>query len=64
MAEEKEVGKHPLEETQAIETDTALALPEGTLDPVYEAKAHVLNNAVQDIGMGLYDAEKRFEIRS
>lgn len=29
-------------------------LPEGTLDPVYEAKAHTLNNAVQEIGMGRY----------
>lgn len=30
------------------------ALPKGTLDPVYEAKAHVLNEAVQKIGMGRY----------
>lgn len=30
------------------------ALPAGTLDPVYEAKARVLNRAIQDIGMGWY----------
>ena len=30
----------------------ATALPQGTLDPVYEAKARVLNKAIQDIGMG------------
>jgi MFS family permease len=31
------------------------ALPEGTtLDPVYEAKARVLNRAIQEIGMGRY----------
>ncbi|EJD34848.1 MFS general substrate transporter [Auricularia subglabra TFB-10046 SS5] len=29
-------------------------LPEGSLDPVYQAKAHVLNRAIQDIGMGRY----------
>lgn len=27
---------------------------EGVADPVYEAKAHVLNKAIQDIGMGKY----------
>lgn len=30
------------------------AIPQGTLDPVYEAKARVLNHAIQDIGMGRY----------
>jgi hypothetical protein len=29
-------------------------LGEGSLDPVYEAKAKVLNKAIQDIGMGKY----------
>ena len=29
-------------------------LPEGSVDPVYQAKAHVLNQAIQDIGMGKY----------
>lgn len=29
-------------------------LEEGSLDPVYEAKAKVLNKAIQDIGMGRY----------
>jgi MFS family permease len=29
-------------------------LPEGILDPVYDAKARVLNRAIQDIGMGWY----------
>ncbi|KAI9844328.1 MAG: hypothetical protein M1837_005632 [Sclerophora amabilis] len=32
----------------------APALPEGTLDPVYNAKAQTLNGAIQDIGMGRY----------
>jgi MFS family permease len=30
------------------------ALPEGTTDPVFEAKAQVLNNHIQKIGMGKY----------
>ena len=30
------------------------ALPKGSLDPVYEAKARVLNTAIQEIGMGKY----------
>ncbi|RFU74334.1 major facilitator superfamily transporter [Trichoderma arundinaceum] len=29
-------------------------IPKGALDPVYEAKAKVLNRAIQDIGMGWY----------
>ncbi|KAN0089680.1 MFS general substrate transporter [Hyaloscypha variabilis] len=34
--------------------DDAAAIPKGTLDPVYEAKARVLNHAIQEIGMGWY----------
>jgi len=34
--------------------DAAAAIPKGTIDPVYEAKARVLNNAIQEIGMGWY----------
>ncbi|KFY63340.1 hypothetical protein V496_04025 [Pseudogymnoascus sp. VKM F-4515 (FW-2607)] len=30
------------------------AIPKGTIDPVYEAKARVLNHAIQEIGMGWY----------
>lgn len=36
----------------AVGIDDAAAIPKGTLDPVYEAKARVLNKAIQDIGMG------------
>ncbi|KAI0020822.1 transporter [Xylariomycetidae sp. FL0641] len=34
--------------------DDASAIPKGTIDPVYESKARVLNRAIQDIGMGWY----------
>ncbi|KUJ13586.1 MFS general substrate transporter [Mollisia scopiformis] len=33
---------------------TDAAIPKGTIDPVYEAKARVLNHAIQEIGMGWY----------
>ena len=36
----------------AVGIDEAAAIPKGTIDPVYEAKARVLNRAIQDIGMG------------
>ena len=39
------------EDIAAGSNDVA-AIPKGTLDPVYEAKARVLNKAIQDIGMG------------
>lgn len=32
----------------------ATIIPQGALDPVYEAKARILNRAIQDIGMGWY----------
>jgi MFS family permease len=34
--------------------ERAAALPSGTTDPVFEAKAQVLNNHIQKIGMGKY----------
>lgn len=27
---------------------------EGSIDPIYRAKAHLLSNAIQEIGMGKY----------
>lgn len=51
-APDEKVSHENVEETTPVGEATALALPEGTLDPVYEAKAHILNNAVQEIGMG------------
>lgn len=38
----------------AVRDAPVSVLEEGTLDPVYEAKARVLNKAIQDIGMGKY----------
>ena len=41
----------PLENAK---TDRTLDLYDGSLDPVYQAKARVLNAAIQEIGMGKY----------
>ncbi len=37
-----------------VAADEKATIPTGTFDPVYEAKARVLNRAIQDIGMGWY----------
>ncbi|KAF4627706.1 hypothetical protein G7Y89_g10450 [Cudoniella acicularis] len=42
------------ERSLEIDGDDTAAIPKGTIDPVYEAKARVLNNAIQEIGMGSY----------
>lgn len=42
------------QEVPSIHEAPVSVLEEGTLDPVYEAKAKVLNKAIQDIGMGRY----------
>ncbi|KAM0427897.1 hypothetical protein ACHAPT_007356 [Fusarium lateritium] len=38
-------------------TDDEAIIPKGALDPVYEAKARILNRAIQEIGMGRYQWE-------
>jgi len=40
--------------TDILEEAPAAVLEEGSLNPVYEAEARVLNEAIQDIGMGRY----------
>jgi hypothetical protein len=35
-------------------TDSDIYARSASLDPIYEAKARVLNNAIQEIGMGKY----------
>jgi hypothetical protein len=43
--------------SEALQNDAAL--PAGTIDPVYEKKARVLNHAIQEIGMGWYQWQVR-----
>lgn len=52
---EKASSDHEKVEVARVEdVHTTGALPEGSVDPVYEAKARVLNDAIQAIGMGRY----------
>jgi hypothetical protein len=47
--------KEPAAQTVARDGEAPVSvLEDGSLDPVYEAKAKMLNKAVQDIGMGRY----------
>ncbi|KAL8923114.1 MAG: hypothetical protein Q9208_004798 [Pyrenodesmia sp. 3 TL-2023] len=55
MTEEKDetnINSRSLDDTL-----TAPVLDRSAVDPVYQAKAHVLNNAIQQIGMGRYQWE-------
>lgn len=45
----------------AVGIDDISAIPKGETDPVYEAKAKVLNRAIQDIGMGSVTPSVDFE---
>lgn len=47
------------DDPQAHGAGRDLDLFDGTLDPVYEAKARVLNRAIQEIGMGRYQVSLR-----
>lgn len=43
-----EEGKHGSQDIPSVHEAPAGVLEEGSLDPVYEAKARVLNKAVQE----------------
>jgi hypothetical protein len=66
MAETRKLddGGKPTEahEMPSIHEAPAAVLDEGSLDPVYEAKARILNKAIQDIGMGRYQWQVRIEV--
>jgi hypothetical protein len=48
-------GKEATAQTVTTDGEVPVSvLEDGSLDPVYEAKAKVLNKAIQDIGMGRY----------
>ncbi|TFK33511.1 MFS general substrate transporter [Crucibulum laeve] len=47
------VKDHPNEKSQ-VQTHTEDVFSENAVDPVYQAKAHILNDAIQEIGMGRY----------
>lgn len=41
-------------DTNVIQAHTEDVYEDSSLDPVYQAKARLLNNALQEIGMGKY----------
>ena len=43
---------------KAIDAKTEDVYTEGSLDPVYQAKATILNDALQEIGMGKYQVRR------
>lgn len=43
-------------EKHVFQAETQDVFDEPSLDPVYHAKARILNDALQDIGMGKYQA--------
>lgn len=51
---EQEETKYAAHDIPSVHEAPIGVLEQGSLDPVYEAKATVLNKAIQDIGMGRY----------
>jgi hypothetical protein len=47
-------GEHTKEAKAGVTVVTENVYEEGALDPVYQQKAQVLNDALQQIGMGKY----------
>lgn len=47
-------GQSYMVDTRRDEPLTQDVLPDGSVDPVYQAKAELLNDAIQEIGMGKY----------
>lgn len=47
-----ENGRHPSEDV-AIGVEDVSTIPKGTVDPIYEAKARVLNRAVNSLNFTL-----------
>ncbi|KAB5580868.1 major facilitator superfamily transporter, partial [Coniochaeta sp. 2T2.1] len=52
--EKGEVKPQAADDAVSIGQDDDAIIPKGQIDPVYEAKARVLNHAIQEIGMGWY----------
>lgn len=53
-AEKYETSKQAPGVEQEYNTITQNIFTEDVIDPIYQAKAHILNDALQEIGMGRY----------
>ena len=47
-------GRKEAIQVEGLHADTQDIFTEGSLDPVYHAKAKIINDAFQEIGMGKY----------
>ncbi|KAL1606874.1 hypothetical protein SLS59_002572 [Nothophoma quercina] len=54
LAKDEQYSKHATHEVPPLGHAPKSVLEDGSLDPVYAAKARVLNKAIQEIGMGKY----------
>lgn len=61
--EEKNAKNSYVASLSSSEDYETLDLFEGTIDPVYQAKARVLNHAIQEIGMGKYQVHIKCSVR-
>jgi hypothetical protein len=52
--EQGELHKDKESENFGVQAETRDIFTEDSLDPVYRAKARILNDALQEIGMGKY----------
>jgi len=60
MSSEKSKDGDPQTEKHEIHTPTENLFTDDTVDPIYQAKAQILNNALQEIGMGRYQVSSGF----
>ena len=57
---QEKADSNPFEFWKSVDKDRTLDIYDGSLDPVYQAKARILNAAFQEIGMGRYQVCHRF----
>ena len=54
---QEQVDSNSFEFWKGIDKDRTLDIYNESLDPVYQAKARILNAAIQEIGMGKYQVD-------
>lgn len=52
--ESEKQGSETEKQTHEVHVHTETVFTDDALDPVYQAKARILNDAIQEIGMGRY----------
>jgi hypothetical protein len=62
--EQGELRKDKESESYGLQAETRDIFTEDSLDPVYQVKARILNDALQEIGMGKYQVSDSYWRRS